>query len=283
MIASAFYAHSTALVVKAGRVLGQDISAYEALYERIVRAFRQAYPVYQTQTECTLAIYFALAEDTQKTADQLAQMIRDCGTKLQTGFVGTPYLLHALSAHGYTELAYDLLLRREYPSWLYPVTKGATTIWEHWDGQMENGDFWSSDMNSFNHYAYGAVQEWMYRHIAGIETTEQAPGFAHPILQPKPDTRSAEEIPAGQEKITWVRTSFASPVGLIESAWDMTDGFTYTCRVPVAATLHLPLIGNAETLVINGVAHKPDEFKLCPIGKGVTIELAPGAYTIEQK
>ena len=138
-------------------------------------------------------------------------------------------------------------------------------------------------MNSFNHYAYGAVQEWMYRHIAGIETTEQAPGFAHPILQPKPDTRSAEEIPAGQEKITWVRTSFASPVGLIESAWDMTDGFTYTCRVPVAATLHLPLIGNAETLVINGVAHKPDEFRLCPVGKGVTIELAPGAYTIEQK
>ena len=97
------------------------------------------------------------------------------------------------------------------------------------------------------------------------------------------DTRSAEEIPAGQEKITWVKTSFASPVGLIESAWDMTDGFTYTCRVPVAATLHLPLIGNAETLVINGVAHKPDEFKLCPVGKGVTIELAPGAYTFEQK
>ena len=133
LIASAFYAHSTALVIKAGRVLGQDISAYEALYERIVRAFRQAYPVYQTQTECTLAVYFALAEDTQKTADQLAQMIRSCGTKLQTGFVGTPYLLHALSTHGYTELAYDLLLRREYPSWLYPVTKGATTIWEHCD------------------------------------------------------------------------------------------------------------------------------------------------------
>ena len=101
LIASAFYAHSTALVIKAGRVLGQDISAYEALYERIVRAFRQAYPVYQTQTECTLAVYFALAEDTQKTTDQLAQMIRSCGTKLQTGFVGTPYLLHALSAHGY--------------------------------------------------------------------------------------------------------------------------------------------------------------------------------------
>ena len=138
-------------------------------------------------------------------------------------------------------------------------------------------------MNSFNHYAYGSVQEWMYRHLAGIETTEQAPGFAHPILQPKPDTRSAEEIPAGQERITWVRTSFASPVGLIESAWDMTDGFTYTCRVPVTSTLHLPRIGSADALVINGVAHKPDEFKVCPCGKGVEIELAPGAYTFEQK
>ena len=225
LIASAFYAHSTALVIKAGRVLGQDISAYEALYERIVRAFRQAYPVYQTQTECTLAVYFALAEDTQKTTDQLAQMIRSCGTKLQTGFVGTPYLLHALSAHGYTELAYDLLLRREYPSWLYPVTKDATTIWEHWDGQMENGDFWSSDMNSFNHYAYGAVADWVYTVAAGIQTVEEKPGYAAVRIAPQPDKR-----------LDWLEASVETRHGLVRSRWEkQRDMWRYEIETPVEA------------------------------------------------
>ena len=227
LIASAFYAHSTALVIKAGRVLGQDISAYEALYKRIVRAFRQAYPVYQTQTECTLAVYFALAEDTQKAADQLAQMIRSCGTKLQTGFVGTPYLLHALSAHSYTELAYDLLLRREYPSWLYPVTKGATTIWEHWDGQMENGDFWSSDMNSFNHYAYGAVADWVYTVAAGIQTVEEKPGYAAVRIAPQPDKR-----------LDWLEASVETRHGLVRSRWEkQRDMWRYEIETPVEAEI----------------------------------------------
>ena len=235
LIASAFYAHSTALVIKAGRVLGQDISAYEALYERIVRAFRQAYPVYQTQTECTLAVYFALAEDTQKAADQLAQMIRSCGTKLQTGFVGTPYLLHALSAHGYTELAYDLLLRREYPSWLYPVTKGATTIWEHWDGQMENGDFWSSDMNSFNHYAYGAVADWVYTVAAGIQTVEEKPGYAAVRIAPQPDKR-----------LDWLEASVETRHGLVRSRWEkQRDMWRYEIETPVEAEI---MIDGRKTL-----------------------------------
>ena len=235
LIASAFYAHSTALVIKAGRVLGQDISAYEALYERIVRAFRQAYPVYQTQTECTLAVYFALAEDTQKTTDQLAQMIRSCGTKLQTGFVGTPYLLHALSTHGYTELAYDLLLRREYPSWLYPVTKGATTIWEHWDGQMENGDFWSSNMNSFNHYAYGAVADWVYTVAAGIQTVEEKPGYAAVRIAPQPDKR-----------LDWLEASVETRHGLVRSRWEkQRDMWRYEIETPVEAEI---MIDGRKTL-----------------------------------
>lgn len=115
-----------------------------------------------------LALYFRLCEDPEKTVQQLAEKIRACGHRLETGFVGTPYLLHVLSDHGETKLAYDLLLREEYPSWLYPVTKGATTIWEHWDGIHEDGSFWSDDMNSFNHYAYGAVADWVYQTAAGI-------------------------------------------------------------------------------------------------------------------
>ena len=158
-IASAFYAYSTQLVIKAGQVLGCDVTKYVQLHKNIVKAFRDTYPVYQTQTEHILAIQFGLATDLQKTADALAKMIIKDGCKMQTGFVGTPYILHVLSTYGYTDLAYALLLREEYPSWLYSVKKGATTIWEHWDGIMEDGEFWSMDMNSFNHYAYGSVAD----------------------------------------------------------------------------------------------------------------------------
>ena len=138
-------------------------------------------------------------------------MIED-GSKLQTGFVGTPYLLHVLSGYGHTDLAYTLLLRTEYPSWLYPVTKGATTVWEHWDGIMENGDFWSTDMNSFNHYAYGAVADWVYEEAAGIHTMEDAPGFAKVRIAPKPDPR-----------LEWLGAAIHTRHGLIRSRWSWVD------------------------------------------------------------
>ena len=128
-------------------MIGEDVKTYEALHEKIVETFRNTYPEYGTQTEHILAVQFGLAEDCQKTADALAQMIRNDGCQMRTGFVGTPYILHVLSNYGYTDLAYTLLCRKEYPSWLYAVGKGATTIWEHWDGIMENGEFWSTDMN----------------------------------------------------------------------------------------------------------------------------------------
>lgn len=89
-------------------------------------------------------------------------MIKDNGTRLATGFVGTPYLLYALSENGYVKTAYDLLLHDKNPSWLFSVDMGATTVWEHWDGIKEDGSFWSKEINSFNHYAYGAVVDWMY-------------------------------------------------------------------------------------------------------------------------
>ena len=142
-----------------------------------METFRRTFTDYRTQTEHVLAVHFNLAEDPAKTADALADMVVSCGSRLQTGFVGTPYLLHVLSSYGHTDLAYTLLLRTEYPSWLYPVTKGATTVWEHWDGIMENGDFWSTDMNSFNHYAYGAVADWVYE-----EAAESIPWKRLPVL-----------------------------------------------------------------------------------------------------
>ena len=98
---------------------------------------------------------------------------------LTTGFLGTPYLCHVLSRYGYLDEAYMLLTRKEYPSWLYPVKQGATTIWERWDGQKPDGSFQDSGMNSFNHYAYGAIGDWMYRVMAGLDIDRGSPGYKH--------------------------------------------------------------------------------------------------------
>ena len=235
-IASAFYAYSTSLVVKAGKALGEDVSCYEELYRNIVETFRRTFTDYRTQTEHVLAVHFNLAEDPAKTADALADMVVSCGSRLQTGFVGTPYLLHVLSSYGHTDLAYTLLLRTEYPSWLYPVTKGATTVWEHWDGIMENGDFWSTDMNSFNHYAYGAVADWVYEEAAGIHTVEEAPGFERVKIAPKPDSR-----------LDWLEAFIETRKGLVRSLWKQEEGrFRYEITTPSPASI---VIDGVETQV----------------------------------
>ena len=101
-----------------------------------------------------------------------------------TGFVGTPYFCHALSENGYADRAYELLLKEDFPSWLYQVKMGATTVWEHWDGKKPDGTMWSPDMNSFNHYAYGAVGDWLYRVVLGVEPDERAPGYRHTTIRP---------------------------------------------------------------------------------------------------
>ncbi len=226
-IATAFYAHSAALVVKAGRALGKEVTRYEVLHTSIARRFAEAYPEYKTQTECVLALHFGLAPNPQVVAGQLAEMIKKAGTKLETGFVGTPYLLHVLSDYGYAELAYTLLLREEYPSWLYPVTKGATTIWEHWDGIMEDGGFWSAEMNSFNHYAHGAVADWVYGVAAGIRPVEAYPGYAQVSIAPTPDAR-----------LDWLEAEYDSRRGRIRSAWKKQDGlWRYEIETPVKATV----------------------------------------------
>ena len=222
-IASAFYAHSTELLVKAGKLLGRDVSSYEKLHRDIVDAFRTAFPEYKTQTEHVLAAHFGLAEDAQKTADALAEMVKADGVQLRTGFVGTPYILHVLSQYGHADLAWDLVLRREYPGWLYPVIKGATTIWEHWDGIRPDGSFWSADMNSFNHYAYGAVADWIFEQAAGIRHAEDKPGFEELIYAPHPDAR-----------LGWLQAKLVTRHGTVSALWVCKeDGVRYELETPV--------------------------------------------------
>ncbi|MDO4648913.1 MAG: family 78 glycoside hydrolase catalytic domain [Eubacteriales bacterium] len=221
LICSAFYAYSTSLLVKAGKVLGKDMTSYEELYERIVEAFRSTYTEFKTQTECVLAVQFRLAENPQAVADQLAEMVIQDGKRIRTGFVGTPYILHALSDYGHGELAYDLLLREEYPSWLFSVNQGATTIWEHWDGIMEDGGFWSADMNSFNHYAYGSVADWVYEKAAGIMPMEA--GFARIRIAPLADQRMGH-----------LSASIETRNGIVASSWKVTpEGIRYDIKTPV--------------------------------------------------
>lgn len=238
-IASAFYTHSTELLVKAGKVLGEDVSEYEELYKKLLAAFRAAFPTYLTQTEHAVAVFFGLAEDLQKTADDLAAMVRRDGTQIKTGFVGTPYILHVLSEYGHTDVAYDLFLRRKYPSWLYAVKQGATTIWEHWDGIMEDGSFWSEDMNSFNHYAYGSVADWVYEKAAGIRLLEEAPGFSKVKIQPLAD-----------ERLGWLEASIDTRNGKISSKWTYTpQGIRYDIETAVPAAV---VIGGKEMNVEPG-------------------------------
>lgn len=293
-IAEAYYALDAMYMVPMSKAIGQDDRAahYQKVYEQIAENFRNTYcdeqgnlkEGFRSQTSYLLALRIGLLKPENRPAAvaALKQKIIDNGYKLSTGFVGSCILNEVLAEFGENNLAYSLLLQTENPSWLYSVHQGATTIWERWNSYTLATGFGNVAMNSFNHYAYGAVQEWMYRHMAGIETTEEAPGFAHPILQPKPDTRTQEEIPDGQELITMCHTEFDSPVGLIKSTWDTSSGFIYECTVPVATTLYLPILTQENTYTINGQKQNISDAKLTPCGKAMVIELKPGSYTFVQ-
>ncbi len=194
LIAQCFYAHSTQLLINTAKVLGKenDVDLYEALLKKIKEAFRKEYVtsngrlVSSTQTAYVLALQFDMLPESvrQAAAQKLVSNIKDYGNHLTTGFLGTPYLCHVLTRFGFTDVAYTLLLQEKYPSWLYPVKMGATTIWERWDGIKPDGTFQVPSMNSYNHYAYGAIGDWMYRVMVGLDTYEDGPGYQHIKIQP---------------------------------------------------------------------------------------------------
>ena len=201
LIATAFFAHSTDLVAADGARSRQadDAAKYAELLARIKDAFRREFVTgtarvgENTQTAYVLALHFDLLPEAQRAgaAARLAREIRE-RKHLTTGFVGTPYLCFVLTRFGYLDEAYLLLNREAYPSWLYPVKQGATTIWERWDGQKPDGSFQDPGMNSFNHYAYGAIGEWMYRIMAGLDTDADAPGYKRALIAPRPGRRLHE-------------------------------------------------------------------------------------------
>jgi alpha-L-rhamnosidase len=186
-ITQCFFANSTQLVINAAKVLGHeaDVKKYQALLKDIKKAFQNEFVTTSgrvgpnTQTAYVLALQFDMLPESQReqAVDRLVDNIKRYGYHLTTGFLGTPYLCHVLSRFGREDMAYELLMQDTYPSWLYPVTMGATTIWERWDGIKPDGSFQTPGMNSYNHYAYGAIGEWMYQNIAGINADSSAPGY----------------------------------------------------------------------------------------------------------
>ena len=196
LIAQCFFAWSTQLLINTAIVLGkkEDANTYKILLQQVKDAFLREYVtpdgrlVSGTQTAYVLALQFDMFPEAlrKQGAERLVQNIKDYNYHLTTGFLGTPYLCHVLSRYGYTSVAYRLLLQDSYPSWLYPVKMGATTIWERWDGIRPDSTFQTPGMNSFNHYAYGAIGDWMYRVVAGIDTYEDGVGYRHSRISPQP-------------------------------------------------------------------------------------------------
>ncbi|OFX62108.1 MAG: alpha-L-rhamnosidase [Bacteroidetes bacterium GWB2_41_8] len=280
LIATAYYSYSSGLLGKIAGITGNtpDAKKYTELSENIKKAFVKEFVtssgrlVSHTQTAYSLALAFdLLPEDlVPKAAAFLAADVKKMG-HLTTGFVGTPLLCKTLSAHGFDDLAFMLLNRKDYPSWLYPVTQGATTIWERWDGQKPDGSFQDVGMNSFNHYAYGAIGEWMYRHVAGLDLDQEMPGYKHILLAPHPGGG-----------LTNANAEFKSLYGKVKSGWKLEgNDFVYEVTVPAntTATVTLPA-AKADQVTLNAQAI-PSTMKesLKQNDKGVSLNVGSGSYT----
>jgi len=246
LCATAYYAYSTMLLVKTAEVLGKnaDVDKYSKLRTEIEKAYHNEFftptgrLAARTQTAHILSLVFGLTPDEfiPRTIETLVALIEENGGHLVTGFLGTPYFCHALSQNNRLEEAYKLLEREDYPSWLYQVKAGATTIWEHLDGIKPDGSMWSADMNSFNHYAYGAIGDWLYKVVAGINPLE--PGYKRIRIEPKPGGN-----------LTWAEGKLDTPYGKVESKWESKDGKLHlTAKIPPNTT--------AEICLPNGEKHE---------------------------
>lgn len=271
LVATAFYAYSTDLLIRAGEVLGKDMREYRALHGKIKAAFRDYFmengmpkaelpyteickpgqsvcdPYHKgmTQTALVLILHFDLCLESERPAltEKLAQLIHDFDDRMTTGFLGTPYILHVLSENGKADLAYTLLTQEKNPSWLYSVNHGATTMWEHWNSLREDGTFWSTEMNSFNHYAYGAVYDWIFGAAVGIKPT--APGY-----------REISIVPHPHKCLGWAEASIESVSGRIRCHWYYKgDTVYYEMEIPAGVTARITLpSGYTETLT-GGIYH----------------------------
>lgn len=264
-VAVAYYAYVAQLMDSISRALDKPAEAvrYQKLYQNIRREFQHRYLTTDgrlkedTQTAYLLALRFGLLPEEHRAAacNSLRRKIEENGYRLSTGFVGTALLCPVLSDEDMDDLAYALLLQRQNPSWLYSVDQGATTVWERWDSYTRESGFHKHpwNMNSFNHYAYGVIAEWLYAYMGGIRPA--SPGFSHVTLAPHADRRPADHPSLRlQPRITWARTKIHTPYGDITSAWHLqSDGhYDYEFTVPIGITydIKIPHLSERDRVVV---------------------------------
>jgi alpha-L-rhamnosidase len=264
------------------RVLRRPAEAarHERLAARVRRVFQRRFVTAQglvaglTQTSYVLALQFDLVPDSLRPR-LVAELVRDIearGGKLSTGFVGASYLPMVLAREGRLDVAYRLLHQKQWPSWLYAVTQGATTIWERWDGWTHDKGFQDKGMNSFNHYAYGAIGAWLYSTVAGVDVDPEKPGYKHILLAPQP----------GGE-LTSARATLESRQGLIVSSWRRRAGrFEWEVVVPpnATATARFPAGIKADKVREAGrpLARSKGIARVRRTGGATVCELAAGRY-----
>jgi len=280
LVSQAYFARSTDLLQKTAALLGksEEASKYAGLLSNIKKTFNAEFVTpsgrlaSNTQTAYSLALAFDLLPENLRAqaAGRLAEDVRKF-KHITTGFLGAPLICRVLSDYGYFDEAFMLLNRKEYPSWLYPITKGATTIWERWDGIKPDDSFQDKGMNSFNHYAYGAIGEWLYGVVAGIEIDPQKPGYKHIIVQPH----------TGGE-LNFAKASHQSLYGSVAAGWELKDGQLHvTVEIPAntTATVKLPQ-ARLERILESGqpLANTKGIIRSSQDGQAAAVEVGSGRY-----
>jgi alpha-L-rhamnosidase len=261
---------------------------YEKLLREIKAAFAERYIVNgdlteKSQTAYLLALGLDMVEDSLKKelTEKLKKKIEENDYTLSTGFVGTGMLCRTLSDIGLDGLAYSLLLQTKNPSWLFSVRSGATTVWERWNSYTAEKGFGNVGMDSFNHYAYGAVIEWMFAYMAGIQHGES--GFESFCLRPRPDMRKGKDLPEGQKNISHVKAEYICDHGVIRSEWERCgEEIIYRFDIPKGTTaraeIHVP--DTKETLEINGEKRCAASLRAIKQGGKWIFDITDGNYII---
>ena len=283
-VASAYYCYSAGLVAKAAAVLGKDDMAaeYSKLAEEVRASIQAEYftprgrLAINTQTAMVMSLFMDLvpAEHRARLQQTLREQMRKDHYHLKTGFVGTPILCRTLSENGSNDISYRLLLNEDYPSWLYEVKMGATSIWERWNSLLPDGTISDLTMNSFNHYAYGSIVEWIYRNAAGLRPSEEKPGFRHAWLLPQLDGR-----------LKWIKAGVNTAAGRYESEWaiDPADGrLSFHFAVPFNATASLRLPdAQLESVSLNGKSLAESGLACSVDGADLLVELPAGRWDFQ--
>jgi len=286
LIGTAYYARSIQLTMQAAEVLGKTADAEElkTLFNEVSKAFETRYldstgklttPL-ESQTGYLMALGFNLVSDSLKVKvfEHLLIQIEKADNHLRTGFLGTPLLAPVLDAYGRSDLMYSILFKETYPSWFYSINQGATTMWERWNSYSHENGFGNAGMNSFNHYAYGAIGQWMYERIAGIKPTKA--GYKEILIAP---------MPGGP--LTSAEATYNSPYGKINSKWEVENGtFKLSTTIPPNTTAKIVIpTTKAESLILDGKAFS-EKFNVKLLNKGkdaIELKVLPGTYVFESK